>query len=110
MAYQEITKKLQDMILDDMGFADASDAQREQVYKILEERMSIAAIKAISDTINQEEAESLASKAESGQNIEKDLDGLFEKYPELSEKVETELGNLYQKMLEEAKQAWVQAE
>jgi len=106
MEIQDLIQGYKEQILDDMGFENLSEEQRAEMMKLIEERMSIAVIKAISSSISEEEATRLVSKLDSGGEIEADLEEVFNKYPELNDKVQTELGDLYLKLLEESKESW----
>jgi hypothetical protein len=103
---KQFETEIKNKIIADMGFDEASEEQKKELIDNLDERISIAFMKSILANIEESEGNALLDKMEKNEPIDSDLDKIMEKYPELSDKVQSDLEALYEKILAEAKETW----
>jgi len=101
-----LVKKISDQIAKDLGFEDASDEQKKKILDSINRRVETAVLKAIIANCPEETAKSLTEKIANETVSEQDIEQAIKENPGLQEKIEDEVGLLYEKMLEESKQVW----
>jgi hypothetical protein len=101
-----LVKKISDQIAKDLGFEDASDEQKKKILDSINRRVETAVLKAIIANCPEETAKSLTEKIANETISEQDVERVIKENPDLQEKIEEEIGLLYEKMLEESKQVW----
>lgn len=99
-------KKISGQIAKDLGFENASDEQKKEILDSINRRVETAVLKAIIANCPEETAKSLTEKIANETVSEQDIEQVIKENPGLQEKIEDEVGLLYEKMLEESKQVW----
>lgn len=99
-------KKISSQIAKDLGFEDASDEQKKKILDSINRRVETAVLKAIIANSPEETAKFLGEKIANETISEQDVERVIKENPDLQEKIENEVGLLYEKMLEESKQVW----
>lgn len=103
---KQFEKEVKEKIISDLGFDEATEEQKQELISNLDERISISFMKTILSNIEEADGSALLEKIEKEEEIDQDIEKILAKYPDLNDQIQADLESLYEKMLEEAKEIW----
>jgi len=100
---ESIVKKTTDSIVSALGLEGASEEQKKQVVETISQRILTAILKSIISNAPVEQTKPLVEKIANDTVNEQDVEKIINETLGLLEKVQNEVGLLYEKMLEEGR-------
>lgn len=104
--FTNLINETKEKIIHDLGFANASEEQKNSVLETLDQRVTIAVTQAIIENSSDEEAEKIKQVIDDDTKLEETVADIVRANPELTEKIKAKVQDLYQKILEESKRVW----
>lgn len=101
--FLDFITETKEKIIDDMGFAAATQEQKDHLLETIDKRIMVAVTQAVIENATDEEAQKIRSAIEADGDVEKTVEEIVSKNPALIEKIKAKVSELYQKMLEESK-------
>ena len=98
-----IVQKTTDMIIGDLGLEGANEEQKKAIVESISQRILTAVLKAVIANAPEDQTRPLVEKIANNTVSETDVEQIINNNPGLLEKVQDEIGLLYEKMLEESK-------